>query len=419
MSTEAWPPPSPVAAALLQRAAGMLLEQPAELVEQLDAAILGAAAQPVRAEPTLAAEVAASTRANLVHWATCVVRKPGARVPVSLGPEVLGVARDAVRRGAEETLVSTYHAGQNVAWHYCMRIAFALTDDPGELQDVLELAARSIFAFVDDTLAALQAQMEREREALTHGTHADRFEVVTLVLEGTISGARAGARLGYDLARRHTAAILWSDPSTADHGDLARAAEAMARAAGAQRPLTVIASASSLWVWFVTAGEPDAAAIREAVEPLPGVRAAVGPAAEGVEGFRRSHLDAATTQRLMYAMPADLRVATYDEVRLVALTAHDEERAAEFVARALGSLAHADPELRHTLRTYIREQFSASRTARALFAHRNTVLNRIARAERLLPAPLEHRGLEVGLALELVHWLGPRVGATAEATTRA
>ncbi len=37
---------------------------------------------------------------------------------------------------------------------------------------------------------------------------------------------------------------------------------------------------------------------------------------------------------------------------------------------------------------------------------RNTVLNRLARARELLPVPLEGRGLAVGLALEIVHWLG-------------
>ena len=42
----------------------------------------------------------------------------------------------------------------------------------------------------------------------------------------------------------------------------------------------------------------------------------------------------------------------------------------------------------------------------ALFTHRNTILNRLALAEKLLPAPLAGRGLEVGLALEIAHWLG-------------
>ena len=65
-----------------------------------------------------------------------------------------------------------------------------------------------------------------------------------------------------------------------------------------------------------------------------------------------------------------------------------------------------DADLRETLRVYLREGSSASQAAKVLYSHRNTVLNRLARAERLLPAPLEGRGLPVALALEVVHWVG-------------
>ena len=81
----------------------------------------------------------------------------------------------------------------------------------------------------------------------------------------------------------------------------------------------------------------------------------------------------------------DLRVARFADVQLVTLALQDEQRAREFVARTLGALADGDPELRDTLCTYIGEQFSAARAARALYTHRNTVLNRLQRAERLLP----------------------------------
>jgi len=59
---------------------------------------------------------------------------------------------------------------------------------------------------------------------------------------------------------------------------------------------------------------------------------------------------------------------------------------------------------------YLREQHNATRAARVLFTHRNTVLSRLARIEKLLPAPLEGRGLQVALALEIVHWNGTRQG---------
>ena len=73
----------------------------------------------------------------------------------------------------------------------------------------------------------------------------------------------------------------------------------------------------------------------------------------------------------------------------------------------LGDLERdADPELSDTLCVYIGEQFSAARAARVLYTHRNTVLNRLQRAERLLPLPLARHGLDVGVALEIAQWLG-------------
>jgi DNA-binding PucR family transcriptional regulator len=107
-----------------------------------------------------------------------------------------------------------------------------------------------------------------------------------------------------------------------------------------------------------------------------------------------------------------LRLARYDDVQVVALATHDEERADEFVTRTLGELAGAAPDLRETTRVYLREGQSATRAARVLFTHRNTVLARLARAEALLPAPLEGRGLPVALALEIVHWRGTPPGQT-------
>jgi DNA-binding PucR family transcriptional regulator len=343
-----------------------------------------------------------------MHWAECTIADPGGRVPANLSPAVLAIARDAMRRGADRMLLSGYHASQNIAWRYCMRVLFSMSSEPHVLGEALDIAARSIFQFVDDTVAALEAQIERERAQLTSGTHAERLEVVNLILEGApITSERASARLGYELGAIHLAAIVWSEPGTADQAELDRAAEQLARAGGAARPLTVIASGSSTWVWFACADELSRGAALAAIADVPSVRAALGVPGAGIEGFRRSHLDALAAQRLLGNLAGEVRVARFSDVELVALAASDAERADEFVARSLGALATADSELRDTLRTYVREGFSASRAARALFAHRNTVTARLQRAEQLLPAPLAGRGLEVGLALEILHWLGP------------
>ena len=406
---EPWDPPSPRVAELIRTAAANFLADPAPLMAAVDAAVLDAAPQRLLAEPALEDAIRSTNGANLAHWAIANVRRPGMHVPVVLGPEVMDVARDIVRRGFDETSLNSYRVGQNVAWRYIMDVAFTLTADPDELRELLDVTSRSIFAFVDETIAGITAQIERERGRLTRGTHAERLETVNLILEGApISTARAGERLRYELSGRHAAAVLWSDAATPAHGALEHAANVLARAAGARRPFTVVASARSLWVWIPVTGEPAADALAVALDDVPGVRAAFGPSGAGMAGFRRSHLDALATQRLMHRMPGELRLATYRDVQLVALAAGDEELMADFAEHTLGDLQTADVVLRDTLRTYIREQFSASRAARALFTHRNTVLNRLERAKRLLPEPLAGRGVEVGLALEVVHWLGPR-----------
>src|SRR5438270_278450 len=252
----AWDRPSPEAAALLREAAVWFRDHAAELVELLDAATIERFPEPLRTDVTLIAEAAASTRANIMHWAQCTIADPGGRVPVNLSPEVLAIARDAIRRGADRMLLSAYHASQNVAWRYSMQLLFSMSSEPKVLAEALDLAA-------------------------AHELAAD--------------------------------------------------------------------------------------AARAAVDDVPRVRVALGLARGGIEGFRLSHLDALAAQRLLHNLPGGVRVARFADVELIALAASDVERAGEFVARTLGDLATADPALRDTLRAYVREEFSASRAARALF----------------------------------------------------
>jgi DNA-binding PucR family transcriptional regulator len=395
-------------AELIQAGASVLLGAPDDIFAEIDAAILADLNQPLASDPVLAEAIRRQNHANLIRWAEANVHDPGGPVPAEPSTEALAIARDIVRRGLDIDALQGYRIGQNVAWQRWMALAFELTSDVSELRELLDVTARSIFTYVDEMLLRLADEVERERERLTHGTHVQRMEVVSLILEGApIAAGRASARLGYELERPHTAAIVWSDVPESDPGDLEQAAEAVGRAAAA-RPLTVLATASTQWVWVGGENGPNSDRLRAELEELPHVRVALGPIASGVAGFRRSHLDALATQRLMHRSET-LRLATYDDVQVVALTTADDERAQEFVTRTLGEFAAAPAELRETVRVYLREGSNAARAARLLFTHRNTVLSRLARAESMLPAPLQGRGLAVGLALEIAHWRDPLV----------
>lgn len=394
------------AAEVIERVSELLLAEPDEVMTEVHEAVFASLRETFRSEPSLAAEVTASSRGNLLHWAASLQRSPGDAVSSHLSPEVVGIARDAFRRGLAAELAPAYHAGQNALWRHWMRLAFTVSSEPVVLQEALDAAARSMTGFIDDTVSALAELLETERAELTRGSHVQKFETVSLVLDGApISSQRAAERLDYRFDARHTAAVLWMDPHEPDTRALQQAADALRSVTGARQSLAVHASASSTWVWLADAADLGPDGLAAAISPGAKVRLALGPEESGVDGFRRSHLDAVETQRLLQRLP-DLQLARFADVQLVALVTGDQVRAGDFVARTLGRLATADPELRDTLRTYIRARFSAARAARILYAHRNTVLNRIQRAEQLLPLGLHDHSLEVGVALEIEHWLG-------------
>jgi DNA-binding PucR family transcriptional regulator len=399
---------SPRVLDLFRQAAEIAFHAPPEWLDELDEATLQALhMQPIAEDPVLRESTRRANRSNLQHWAAANIPAPGAPVAPNLGPEVLAATRDLVRRGLADAGLNAYRAGQNMAWLRWMEIVFSLTADVGEIRALLAVSARSIGAFVDATLEAVTLQVERERSELTSGTHAERREVVALLMDGApIPRERAEARLGYRLAQPHTAAVIWSDAPNPDPSALEAAAEALMRMLGARQRLTVIASAGTLWVWTAAtlAARPDTLAA--AVAAHPGTRVAVGTRQENLDGFRRSHLDAVATQRMLARLGSTHRTATFEDVQLVALATTDADRADEFVTRTLGALAGADPQVRATVWTYLHEQSNVAATAATLHTHRNTVLRRLARAETLLPRPLSENAVQVAVALDILRWRG-------------
>ena len=401
-----WELPSPQVRELIRSGAQLALNPPADWLAELDRATLsGVNRQKLADDPVFAAATRRTNRSNLLFWAAANVRAPGRRVPANVGDEPLAVARDLVRRGLNESALDAYRVGQGIALRFWTQIACTLTADPEELRQLLDVSCRSISAFVDDTVAAISEQMSLEREALTRGTHAERREVVSLLLDGApIPRPRAEQQLGYRLSGRHTAAIIWSEDPDVDLGVLDRTADRVAAAADAeQRPLTVLAGATTRWIWMH--GRPDPARLH-ADTVGPDVRVALGSTAVGVDGFRRSHLDALTVQRMLARLSSPQRLATHEEVELVALLTADPERAEHFVKRTLGELETAGPEVVEAVRVFIAAECNASHAAARLPAHRNTLLRRLARADQLLPRPLAENIVNVGAALEVLRWRG-------------
>ncbi len=401
-----WETPSPRVRALLSKGAEIALNAPPDWLEEIEQASLAAEGRrPIDEDPVLMAATRRATRASLMHWAVSNIDQPGVPVAPHVSPDMLDNARELVRRGATDLAFNSSRSVQNTAWQLWMNIAFSLTSDPKELQELLVVSAQSIAGFIDGTMMQIAAFMQAEREALMRGTHVDRRELVTRILEGrAVDAQQASQRLGYVLSQTHHAAVLWSEEAGTELQTLEAAAEALVRCGASRDRLTVLANAGTLWVWLAADREPDLAQLRHAIRPLPGVRVAIGARGQGVDGFRRSHLQALTTQRLLGRLHTSERVVSFDMVRLVSLMMHDADATRRFVADTLGDLATAPAPLRRALLTYLRCGCNVTEAAEVLHTHRNTLLRRLARAEELLPRPLAEQRIHVAAALEVVSW---------------
>src|ERR1700692_3186845 len=180
-----WERPSERVCELMRSCAEVLVSVPQEWLEEMHRATLSSEyMRTIAGDPVLAEATRRSNRANLLHWAAANISHPCEPVPANLGPEPLAIARDLVRRGLDASAVDAYRIGQNVAWRFWMQIAFGLTSDPQELRELLDVSAVPIHSLFDRTIAGIYRQMEVEREELTGGTHAERREVVELILDG-------------------------------------------------------------------------------------------------------------------------------------------------------------------------------------------------------------------------------------------
>lgn len=385
-----------------------LVHTPETWLDNLTADSLNAAGmEAAAADPVLRASAERAFQASFLHWAHQNARNPGARVDPGLGKDVVHIARDLIRRGLEDTATAAYRAGQAQALRHFVNIVFEFTRDPDELRDLLDSVAWSISDFVESTVASVMEMMRAERAEIMRGSQPELRETVALVLDGApLAKQRAEARLGYRLDQAHTAVVVWSPEPDVDLGRVDDIVE-MLRKRRRTRPLIVMPGAATKWVWLPGTDDIDRDQLRGAVDPAGSVRIAVGGRAAGVEGFRRSHLDAVAAQGMVARLDSPQRVVFFDEVQLVALMTSDAEGAEQYVRHTLGNLADAPREVRETVLAFVEESGSVCRAARRLYAHRNTVVRRVARAQTLLPRPLAENAVQVAAALQVLRWTRP------------
>ncbi len=260
-------------------------------------------------------------------------------------------------------------------------------------------------------------QRERDRWLLTQ-TAVRAARVRELLASEPVDIDACEVSLGYRLRQHHLGIIAWVTGETHGSDGLDRL-ERLGSAAGRQlgalgRPLFVPRDEALAWIWLPVGDDPT----RSRTLPVNtfdngdiSVRVAVGEPAFGVDGFRRTHLQAGRAQDLALAVQFGDRVTSFADVGAVALICADVPAARSWVWATLGDLVIDDEQharLRETLWVFL-STGSYIATAERMVLHKNSVQYRIRKAEQALGAPIEDRRADLELALRACHYLGRTV----------
>jgi len=323
-------------------------------------------------------------------------------------------ARAMAARGySVDVMLRFYRIGHA---YFSERILAGITDfvsDRGVALAVVATMQRFAFAYVDRISSEVAAEYVAELDRIQNRVRAARTDAVRGLIAGErIDLGRAERTLSHRLTGWQTAFVCWTDR---DDTDLARVGTAVGAHFGSGHPLLVPDGAHTLWGWVCTTRAPEIAA--GDLAPLAGhipekVRIAVGTPARGGSGFRDSHVQAQRGRRIIELSGRAAAVTSYAELVLVDTMSGDLDVARAFVVSELGALAvngRREEEERRALLAVLDAQGGLAAAAEDLGVHRNTVLQRMHRAEERRGRPATDRVAELHAALRLVHVLGPVV----------
>jgi DNA-binding PucR family transcriptional regulator len=367
----------------------------------------------------LRAEVTASSAANVRQVFRLLADGCGLD-QVVVPNEALELTRGLVRRNIPLTAqLRSYRLGHAWLWERWSRALKRRVEDSDELAAAQDQGSAFMFGYVDTICDRLVEEFGSERERLIRSATQLRTETVRAILDGSqLDEEVASRRLGYELGRHHLALQIMS--RTDGGAGVERAVREAAAALGSREPLVIPSGAARFDVWCGSF-EPVRTDELERYEPPPGVVVAFGRSGEGVSGFRTSHTEALHAARMSSLAGGMTRaMISYARVEVVSLLASDLPRARAFVLAELGPLAAptaSAQRLRETVLAYLVSGGSATRVAKELYVHQNTVAYRVKKAEEMLGRKVLERPIELSCALTLTSVLGSAVLAGEDGVT--
>lgn len=377
---------------------GETLEQ---MVARLDAQIIGRVRE--LTDRDLRRDLESSTRAHALAVLSGLTQDA---MEYAVPEQAHAFARTLARRGYDlRLLLRVYHAGQEAAIDYMTEVIDERRlPEQFERSALIRLFERST-RWVNTSVEALTDTYMQERERGLRAALNQRTEIVRTLLSGEdVDVDYASARLGFRLAQRQVAIVLWTDsaargagallaaaadgfagagfglPGTGDGrregadavtgpqgeglagnsaaagdigtderlaagsdelGRLERTATRLATALGGVGVLTVPAGSAALWAWLAADAEAVAAVAADIVTAP--IRLTLGSSATGVAGFRQSHRDAIAARQVAERAAVDLgRVLPYEQVEPAYLAGADVAAMRALIRRELGPLAAPD-----------------------------------------------------------------------------
>ncbi len=319
------------------------------------------------------------------------VLEVGERAVSDVPAALLAQARlDARDRVPLDTVLRRYFAGNALFADFLAEEAEREAVPNAILRNLL--AAQATVG--DRLLAAVSAEHAREAQVRPSGTAERRRESVKRLLAGEFVDH---AELEYDLEAQHLGLMARGERAEALLRELAKRLD--------RRLLAVQREEEPTWAGWL--GGSRAVDVEEAVQVLAeldpkGVVVTVGEPAEGLAGWRFSHLQAKAA--LAVAERRGEALVRYADVAIEAATLRDDLLARslrELYLEPLERMRDGGKVARETLRAYFAAERNISSTAAALGVDRRTVRNRIRAIEELVGRPLSLAAADLEIALRV------------------
>ncbi|MFI9617016.1 PucR family transcriptional regulator [Streptomyces sp. NPDC052023] len=319
-------------------------------------------------------------------------------LPASSGDFAAAATETGQRRARQgmplDTVLMAYRRGGRVLWQ---AMTTPLRGREAVDQDLVLEVAGALWETIDRFSTLMADAYRLTQLELHHRQGSRRGALFEALLDGrgsdpTVAAAAASA-LGIPLRDRYAVVAVDQDPLAPTDPEPAL-------------------QAAGMWSFWRPRGERNTGIVRlgtaepaELAETLRSGR--VGTA--GISPPFEELADADTALRLAERSlrtlpPGSKEVAEVDDRLVEAVLTNDPEIAGRLVARYLNGMADSGsdgPVLLQTLRVWLDNGCSAAHTAKQMYCHRNTILNRMARITQLTGWPVESGEARLGWALAL------------------